>query len=124
MKKFINYYFPIAIYCTVFILLILSLFFIKRTPETENLVIEYESTISNFIAQWVFLPLFGFAYFKYFFDTLLYKINTFLFKRYVKKHEPFMEDELIKYKIKMTHNNVVFINGCVFILIFVISLCI
>lgn len=124
MKKLLNYYLPIAAYCAVFIFLILSMSFVKRTPETEKAIIEYEPAIFNFIAHWVLLPSLGFAYFKYFFETLFYKINAFLFKRYAEKYESHMTKNTMEYKIKKTNENIVSINGGVFILIFIISLCV
>lgn len=83
MKKLINYYLPIAIYYAIFVFIAASIFFVKRTPETSTVVIEYERNIFSFIAKYILMPTFGFAYAKYFFDTLLLKFNMFLLKRYV-----------------------------------------
>jgi len=128
MKKFLNYYLPVAIYFATFMFLFMTLFFIKRTPETSNLVVEYEKTVFNFLSVWVLLPLLGFAYYKYFFEILLCKINGYFFKRYVKKYEFWTADVRIEDKIKRSNGMWLFLSASafviMFVIMFVISLCI
>ena len=83
MKKLINYYLPIAIYYATFLFIVASIFFVKRTPETSTVVIEYERNIFSFVAKYILMPVFGFAYAKYFFDILLLKFNMFLLKKQI-----------------------------------------
>jgi len=94
------------------------MFFIEKTPETENAAIEYELIIPYFLSCYVLLPLFGFAYFKYFFGELLRKVNAFLFIRYARMKDPLMVyNMVIEDKIKRIYNKIQLVVGCTFILI-------
>jgi hypothetical protein len=85
MKKVLNYYLPVALYCAFLFFVFLSLIFVERTPETENAIVEYQPAILHFISCYILLPLLGFSYFMYFFDTLFNKVDVFFLKRYLKK---------------------------------------
>jgi asparagine N-glycosylation enzyme membrane subunit Stt3 len=87
MKKFFYYYLPIVIYYAVFLFVLLSLFLIKPTPETANVIIKYEPNFVSFIARIILLPLLGISYCKFFFHDLLSKFNKSLLKNIIDDKE-------------------------------------
>jgi hypothetical protein len=85
MKKILNYYLPIALYCASLLFVFISIFFVERTPETEDVIVEYQPAILNFVASYILFPLVLFSYLMYFLEIIFFKINNFLLKRYLKK---------------------------------------
>jgi uncharacterized membrane protein len=87
MKKIFYYYLPIAIYYAVFLFILSSLFLIKPTSETADVVIKYEPNFISFIVKFVLLPLLGISYYKCFFHDLLSKFNKSLLKNIIDDKE-------------------------------------
>ena len=121
MKKFINYYLPVAAYLSLFIFIFLSLILTKRTPETENVVIDYQKTIFYYTSQYVTVFLLGLAYGIYFFFHLLKKVNYYFLSRYVHKYEAWMSNARLRDKFRQTTKVAQYICFVIFVAILIWS---